>query len=86
MQDPALRHQSLGRPLSEAEHALASALESIYAKGTHDFSAVVDELNALGAGRPSGEPGPWTLDIFENELKAINAAHDAAYDADGTGA
>lgn len=86
MQDPALRHQSLGRPLSEAERTLASALESIYAKGTHDFAEVVGALNALGTGRPSGEPGPWTLDVFENELKAINAAHDAAYDTDGLGA
>ncbi|MCR9137443.1 MAG: hypothetical protein NXI27_15715 [Alphaproteobacteria bacterium] len=86
MQDPALKNQSLGRPLTETERDLASALESIYAKGTHDFSAVVAELNALGTRRPSGETGPWTLANFENELKAINASHDAAYDADGIGA
>lgn len=81
-----MKNQSLGRPLSEAERALASALESIYAKGTHGFPEVVDALNALGTGRPSGTPGPWTLEIFEDELKAINRSHDEAYDADGFGA
>lgn len=86
MQDPALRNQSMGRSFSEAETALAKALESIYAKGIHDFPAVVEALNALGTERPSGEVGPWTLDILENELKSINASHDAAYNADGIGA
>lgn len=86
MQDPALRYQSMGRKFSDAESALAAALESIYAKGIHDFPAVVDALNTLGISRPSGESGPWTLEIFENELKTINASHDAAYDADGIGA
>lgn len=86
MQDPALRNQSLGRPLTEVERDLASVLESIYAKGTHAFSEVVDALNTLGTRRPSGEPGPWTLTNFEDELKAVNASHDAAYDADGIGA
>lgn len=86
MQDPALRYQSRGRPLTEAEIALAADLEDIYARGVHDFAAVVAELNQKGTKRPSGDTGEWTLAVFEAELKAINASHDAAYAENGIGA
>ncbi|MEW5422733.1 recombinase-like helix-turn-helix domain-containing protein [Amorphus sp. 3PC139-8] len=86
MQDPALKNQSRGRPLTEAEATLAADLESIYERGIHDFAVVVDELNKKGTRRPSGDTGAWTLDVFEAELKAINASHDAAYEENGIGA
>lgn len=86
MQDPALSHQSRGRPMTDAESALAADLEDIYARGVHDFEAVVAELNEKGTVRPSGETGAWTLASFEAELKAINASHDAAHAEHGIGA
>ncbi|MGX1096898.1 recombinase-like helix-turn-helix domain-containing protein [Amorphus sp. MBR-141] len=86
MQDPALSHQSRGRPMTEAESALAADLEDIYARGVHDFEAVAAELNEKGTRRPSGETGAWCLATLEAELKAINASHDAAYAEHGIGA
>lgn len=86
MQDPALKSQSKGRPLTEAEATFAAALERIYETGCHDFEQVVARLNEAGAARPSGEAGAWTLEVFEAELKAINASHDAAYAEHGFGA
>ncbi|WP_238366714.1 recombinase-like helix-turn-helix domain-containing protein [Mesobacterium pallidum] len=86
MQDPALKNQSRGRPLTEAELAFANALERIYETGLHDFAKVVDKLNERGDARPSGETGAWTLEVFEAELKAINASHDAAHAEHGIGA
>lgn len=86
MQDPALRYQSRGRVMTDAEAALAADLEDIYARGVHDFEAVVAELNDKGTSRPSGDAGPWTVAVFEAELKAINASHDAAYAENGIGA
>ena len=86
MQDPALKHQSRGRPMTEAEATFATALERIYETGLHDFAKVVDKLNERGDARPSGETGAWTLEVFEAELKAINASHDAAHGEHGIGA
>lgn len=86
MQDPALKSQSKGRPLSAEEGVLAEALERIFETGEHDFAKVAEGLNTRGTPRPSGETGPWTLDVLEAELKAINASHDAAYAETGFGA
>lgn len=86
MQDPALKNQSKGRPLSDAERAFAEALERIYETGEHDFAKVAEKLNERGAPRPSGESGAWTLEILDAELKAINASHDAAHAEHGIGA
>lgn len=86
MQDPALRTQSKGRPLSEAEIAFATDLERIYETGCHDFTLVVEQLNTKGIARPSGQSGDWTLEVFEEEVKQINASHDAAHVEHGIGA
>ncbi len=86
MQDPALKGQSKGRPLTEAEVTFAEALERIYETGCHDFEEVVERLNERGDARPSGDAGAWTLEVFEAELKAINASHDAAHAEHGIGA
>jgi hypothetical protein len=81
-----LAHQSLGRPLTPAEQALAAALERIFATGTHEFDAVARALEADGVARPSGEAGAWTAAVLERELAGINAGLDAAYAEHGIGA
>ena len=86
MQDPRLGTQSKGRAVSEGEAVFANQLERIYETGCHDFDAVAEKLNEAGAARPSGETGPWTRDVLETELKAINASHDEAHAAHGIGA
>ena len=81
-----LMHQSLGRPLSPAERALADALEAVFRAGVHDFAEVARSLERAGVERPSGEEGPWTVAVLEQELAAINASLDAAYAENGIGA
>lgn len=76
-----LARQSLCRPLSAQENALALALEQIFAAQIHDFTRVAEELNNLSVERPSGEESPWTHDALEFELKRINEDLDIAYDA-----
>jgi hypothetical protein len=84
--DPALARQSLARPLTAAEQAFATALEAVFAAGTHDFPAVATALQAQGIARPSGTAAPWTATLLASELAAINASLDAAYARDGIGA
>lgn len=86
MQNPALKGQSKGRDLTEAERALAQAMESIFETGCHDFEAVAAALNERGVARPSGAEGAWDVAVLEAELVAINAAHDAAHAEAGIGA
>lgn len=86
MLDPRLARQSLARPLSAAEHHLATALEAIFAAGTHDYAAVSAELQARDVVRPSGSREPWTVASLEAELVTLNASLDAAYAKDGIGA
>jgi hypothetical protein len=81
-----LQHQSLGRPLTDDEHALALALERAFHSGVSDFSEVARLLEHEHVKRPSGAAGSWTADVIEQELKAINASLDAAYMENGIGA
>jgi hypothetical protein len=81
-----LAHQSRGRPLTEAETALATALERIFRSGEQDFEAVARVLEQDGVKRPSGATGPWTATVLERELAQINASLDAAYAENGIGA
>ncbi len=75
----ALAHQSRARTLTEAEQALADALEAIFAQKLTDFNEVVAQLNARGVAAP-GQPGhPWTLASFTAEIAAINAALDGKH-------
>lgn len=74
-----LGRQSLGRPLTASEISLASALEAIFASGTHDFSQVAAHLQRTGVARPSGAADPWTLDALHEELRLINDSLDLAY-------
>jgi hypothetical protein len=86
MLDPRLAHQSRSRPLTDAEQALAAALEAAFAAGTHEFAAVAAALQAKGIARPSGSIEPWSLDTLETELATINASLDAQYASHGIGA
>jgi hypothetical protein len=81
-----LTHQSLGRPLSAEERALADALEAVFRTGEHDFEQVARALERDGVKRPSGAIGPWTAAVLEQELAVINASLDAAYAENGIGA
>ena len=49
-----LMHQSLGRPLSAEERALADALEAMFRTGEQDFEQVARALERDGVKRPSG--------------------------------
>jgi Recombinase-like helix-turn-helix domain len=81
-----LRHQSLGRPLSAQERALADALEAVFRTGQQDFEEVARALERDGVKRPSGAAGPWSAAVLEQELAQINASLDAAYAENGIGA
>ena len=81
-----LQHQSLGRPLTEHERALADALEKVFRAGVQDFEDVARALERDGVKRPSGTSGPWTAVVLEQELVAINGSLDEAYAEHGIGA
>lgn len=81
-----LMHQSLGRPLTAEERALADALETVFRTGEQDFEEVARALDRNGIKRPSGTSGPWTAAVLEQELARINASLDAAYAEHGIGA
>lgn len=74
-----LGRQSLRRPLTAVEQALASALEKIFGAGVHDFAAVAAELTKAKVARPSGDKGDWTEQTLEEELARINADLDDHY-------
>ena len=81
-----LMHQSLGRPLTPEERALADALETVFRTGQQDFEDVARALTRDGIKRPSGAGTPWTAAVLEQELARINASLDAAYAENGIGA
>lgn len=83
---PALAHQSLGRPLSEAEAALAAAMMEIMGAREHDFTAVAAALKARGLVAPVSGRTDWDLALLQSELSSINADLDAAYAENGYGA
>jgi hypothetical protein len=81
-----LRRQSLGRPLTAEEEALAQAMETVFRTGEKDFEQLARALERDGIKRPSGAAGPWTAAVLEQELARINASLDAAYAENGIGA
>lgn len=83
---PALAHQSRGRELTAEETALAAALMEIYASGEHDFAAVAAELARREVIAPKSGRADWSEALLAEELAAINADLDAAYEAHGYGA
>ncbi|GGF78183.1 hypothetical protein GCM10011319_43040 [Mameliella alba] len=83
---PALANQCRGRDLEPAEMALAEALMNIYGTGEHDFAKVAAALADQGVTAPKSGRTDWTEALLGEELKAINADLDAAYEAQGYGA
>ncbi|NNE80263.1 MAG: hypothetical protein HKN18_08340 [Silicimonas sp.] len=83
---PELAHQSLGRALSEDEHALADALMEAYSEGAESQGALAKALTAKGVARPSSGTADWTAKNLGEELKALNTDLDQAYQDHGFGA
>ncbi|MBV7396384.1 recombinase-like helix-turn-helix domain-containing protein [Mameliella sediminis] len=83
---PALANQCRGRDLEPAEIALAEALMEIYGTGEHDFAKVAEALTTRALPAPKSGRTDWTESLLGEELKAINAELDAAYEVQGYGA
>ena len=83
---PELSHQSRGRPLSEAEDALAGAMMEIYADGASDVPALAAALAERGIVAPISGRTDWDAPLVAEELAAINADMDEAYRENGFGA
>lgn len=83
---PELAHQSLARPLTGAESALADALMEIYAAGASEAPEVAAALAKRAIAMPSSGRTEWTAESLELELRTLNADLDAAYDSNGFGA
>ena len=81
-----LRHQSLGRPFTAEETALAQALEKVFRAGRKDFEDVARALERDGIKRPSGAAGRGPRRCWSRNLSRINASLDAAYAENGIGA
>lgn len=78
-----LGRQALKRPLTDAEQRLASCLEQIFKSGERDFGRVAALLQQNNIQLPSGRSGPWTVELIELELRAINESLDRAYATGG---
>ena len=74
-----LERQSLRRPLTAGELALAQGLERIFKGGTTDFAQVALLLRQNGVQPPSGAAGPWSIDLLQSELARINGSLDVGY-------
>ncbi len=83
---PALAHQSLGRPLSEDELTLADAMMTIMSSRAPDFAAVAEALRERGIRAPVSGRTDWDLGLLKQELAALNADLDKAYEEHGYGA
>ena len=83
---PALAHQSRGRALTDAENALAAALMEIYGTGEQDFGRVAAALAGKGLTAPVSGRKDWSEALLAEELAALNADFDAAYQDHGYGA
>ena len=82
-----LKHQSLGPPADRrGTRARRGAGDNLSSPAQHDFEEVARALERDGVKRPSGETGPWTAAVLEQELANINASLDAAYAENGIGA
>jgi hypothetical protein len=55
-----------------AEHALADALQAIFAEQVSDLPGIVERLNLRGIAVPSGG-ATWTEEVFRSELHRLGA-------------
>jgi len=83
---PALGRQSCGRALTDAEMALAEAMMEIYGTGISDPAGLAAGLVEKGVSAPMTGRSDWTADLLAEELAAINADLDVAYQDSGYGA
>ena len=81
-----LQHQCRGRPLSDGEMQLATALEAMFAAGAAEFAEVARRLSEQAVPAPSSQSTAWTPALLEHELSLINASLDEAYARSGLGA
>lgn len=82
----ALGHQSCGRALTEAEIAFAEAMMEVYGTGVTEAADLAAGLAEKGVEGPVSGRSDWTAELLADELKAINADLDAAYQEHGYGA
>jgi hypothetical protein len=64
-------HQSRTQEPTQWQMELASAIESIFAKGTHSLDDLVDGLNGSRVKPPDG--GAWTADKFTALMRELGA-------------
>ena len=59
-----LGHQALGCELTAKERELANAMLKAFGSGEHDFAAIARLLEQWKVPRPSGDPGPWSVETL----------------------
>jgi hypothetical protein len=64
-------HQSRSQDPTQWQMELASALESIFAKGAHSLDALIDGLNASRIKPPDG--GAWTAEKYTTLMRDLGA-------------
>ncbi|HTV35236.1 MAG TPA: recombinase-like helix-turn-helix domain-containing protein [Xanthobacteraceae bacterium] len=64
-------HQSRDREPTQWQMELASAMESIFAKGAHTLDALVEGLNNSRVKPPDG--GVWTADKYTALMRELGA-------------
>jgi hypothetical protein len=64
-------HQSRSQEPTQWQMELASALESIFAKGAHSLDALVEGLNGSRVKPPDG--GAWTADKYKALIRELGA-------------
>jgi hypothetical protein len=64
-------HQTISHEPTQWQMELASALESIFAKGGHTLEALIEGLNGSRVKPPDG--GPWTADKYTALMRELGA-------------
>ncbi|HKX06605.1 MAG TPA: recombinase-like helix-turn-helix domain-containing protein [Stellaceae bacterium] len=74
IEDPAraenLRWQTRPAPLTDAESALADALQSIFTEEVYDLGGIVERLNRMKIAPPASASA-WTEESFRGELRRL---------------
>ncbi|HTZ03749.1 MAG TPA: recombinase-like helix-turn-helix domain-containing protein [Xanthobacteraceae bacterium] len=64
-------HQSIAQEPTQWQLELASAMESIFAKGTHTLEDLIEGLNGSRVKPPDG--GQWTADKYTALMRELGA-------------
>lgn len=74
IEDPArvenLRWQTRPAPLTDAENALADALQTIFSAEIYDLGGIVERLDRMKIAPPAGASA-WTEESFRAELRRL---------------